>query len=187
MTDQVKEQLSAVVDSELPPEEQQLLVTRLVKDEGLARCWHRYHLIHDAIHKQLPEQLAIELLGRVRNALADDPPLSVSTGRRMAAWLRPLAGAAVAASVAVIAVIGVRNLPVETTPQTVVAGAAETPPAAAGGAEVVRVRGIRWNVDRPRVADQLNGYLVNHSEYAARSGAPGIGPHVRIVGYDTSR
>jgi len=185
MTERVREQLSAMVDNQLPEEEQELLVARLMGDRSLLDCWRRYHLIRDALRGQLPDSASPMLSDRVRDALRDEPLPRVGTHRSAPAWLKPLAGLAVAASVAMVAILAVRSVQEDTAPQMVAASEAVQQQLAAPK-EVMRVRGTRWNVGTPRVAAQLNNYLVNHGEYAV-SGMPAIGPHVRIVGYDTGR
>jgi hypothetical protein len=84
-----------------------------------------------------------------------------------------LAGLAVAASVAVIAVLGVQQTRTpDAVPGAVQVAANPPAPASTERAEVQAQNGNR-----------LNAYLVNHSEYAASSGIPGISPYVRIVSY----
>jgi sigma-E factor negative regulatory protein RseA len=42
-----------------------------------------------------------------------------------------------------------------------------------------------WERQPVPVGSRLNGYLVQHNEYAASSGVQGVLPYVRIVGYDS--
>jgi len=186
-SDSVEEQLSALVDDQLPAHEQELLVARLTRDKGLIGCWGRYHLISDALRQQLPGRHLVDISGRVCQALQAESALSVKSRQLNNNWLKPLAGLAIAASVAVVAILGVQNLHLSGDSPAVVASAGNVPAVIAKEDQIVRVRGIRWNRSAPQVADRLNRYLVDHSEYAASGGMPGIGPHVRIVGYDTSR
>jgi sigma-E factor negative regulatory protein RseA len=99
--------------------------------------------------------------------------------------LKPLAGLAVAASVAVVAVLAVQQARAP-TPGTAQVATTSQP---AQSQTYVRVQGTRWqaqpgNVQAPQVDNRLNEYLVNHSEYAASGGMPGMLPYVRVVGYD---
>lgn len=179
MNDKINEQISAWVDDELPEAERDLLARRLVQDPELARHWKHYHLISDALHSQLPERVDINLADRVAEALRDEP-VPAAQGGSSANWHKRLAGMAIAASVAVAAVLVVRqaDTPVESTIQ--VAEQSALP----GPEQYRRIEGTQWAKARPQVADQLNQYLVNHNEYAARNGHLGVSPHVRIVGYD---
>lgn len=182
MTDQVKEQISALVDDTLPAQERSLLLARMVSDPTLRETWSRYTLIQDALRNHLPEQLQPGLSERVMRALDSEVAhdRSGSARPRLAGWARPLAGLAVAASVAVLAVVMFR--PGDPAPgggvQVADAGA---PPAAE---DYRRVDSDQWQGQQGTVSERLNQYLVNHNEFAARNGMPVVAPHVRIVGFD---
>ncbi|MEE8342546.1 MAG: sigma-E factor negative regulatory protein [Gammaproteobacteria bacterium] len=184
MTERIREQLSAMVDNHLSEAEQELMTARLKGDRELVGYWYRYHVIGDALRGQLPDHLISMFLDRVRQALRDEPPVGAPSRRKAPAWVKPLAGLAVAASVALVAVLGLRNTQVGSAPEMIVI-AEDIQQEVALRPKLVRVRGVKWNVAAPRVVAQLNGYLVNHGEYAVSGGMPGISPHVRIVGYDT--
>lgn len=185
MTERLREQLSAMVDNQLSEAEQELMAVRLKGDRELVGYWYRYHVIGDTLRGQLPDHASLMFSDRVREALRDEPPVGAPSRRKASTWMKPLAGLAVAASVALVAVLGLRNAQVGDVPE-MVAIAKDVEQEVVVRPELVRGRGIRWNVAAPRVADQLNSYLVNHGEYALSGGMPTIGPHVRIVGYDTS-
>jgi hypothetical protein len=42
-----------------------------------------------------------------------------------------------------------------------------------------------WDRQPPPENSRLNGYLVQHNEYAASSGVQGVLPYVRIVGHNS--
>ncbi|BAZ93461.1 anti-sigma-E factor RseA [Thiohalobacter sp. COW1] len=181
MTDQVKEQISALVDDALPPQERSLLLARMVSDPALRETWSRYTLIQDALRNHLPEQVEPDLSDRVMAALEPESAHDRGAARpRLAGWTRPLAGLAVAASVAVLAVVMFQ--PDAPTP----GGGVQV--ADAGSAPVAedyrRVDTSQWQGQQAMVSERLNQYLVNHNEFAARNGMPVVAPHVRIVGYD---
>jgi sigma-E factor negative regulatory protein RseA len=102
-------QLSALVDGELNHDERDLLLRRLSRDQGLSSQWQRYHLIRACLQSEA--SLAVgagqSLQQRVSQALGDEPAVVDSLTARVARrWLQPAAGAAIAASVAVVAVVG---------------------------------------------------------------------------------
>ena len=104
MTDTVKEQLSALLDGELPDGETELLLKRLDRDPELRRTLSRYSLIGAALRTdgQIPAARAVA--ARVSAALASEPPLApaaASWGR----WTKFAAGLSVAASVAAVSVM----------------------------------------------------------------------------------
>jgi sigma-E factor negative regulatory protein RseA len=187
MTDKILEQISALVDDELPSSERALLLKRMEADADLRGTWGRYNLIRDALHHELPERIDTGLADRVMAALDEEPALQArrSTSGTWAGALRPLTGLAIAASVAGLAIVGLqhlRSVPGSGHGPAPVTVAAVTP--ASGG--LVKV-GTRWETDNPDIQNRLNGLLMNHSEYAASTNLQGMLHYVRIAGYDTEQ
>lgn len=117
----------------------------------------------------------------------------------MPAYLKPVAGLAIAASVATLAILGIQSYQSGVTPAgTGQPGIARAPqPAAAPG---VRVSGTAPAAaaaeqarTRPpaRVAIQSNPrisrYLLNHNEFQAGASVQGAIPYVRLVATDAGR
>ncbi len=111
MSDLLNEQLSALVDGELPPEETALLLRRIEREPELARRLARYRACGEVLRgEQYP--LRGDFALRVSAAIALEPapsaaglrPASVQR-RQVPGWLRSAAGLAVAASVGMIAVL----------------------------------------------------------------------------------
>lgn len=179
MNDKVSEQISALADGELPDSEQELLLRRLAAEPALRKEWERIHLMRDALHNELPSQLGPSLSDRVMAALEHEPlPVAEPGWKRVGRQLgRPLAGLAVAASVAALAILGLEQVMGPGQEQT-----GPTPQLAAlDAAAEPRVVGTRW--DQPEAGNQLNAYLVNHNEHTGSS-LQGMMNYVRIAGYD---
>lgn len=104
------QQLSALVDGELPPDEARFLLRRLQHDVELGGCWERWQLCGDVLRGQADALLPRGFAERVATAIALEPGVStrVSASPR---WLRWGSSAALAASVAVIALLLVRQSP----------------------------------------------------------------------------
>jgi sigma-E factor negative regulatory protein RseA len=184
MSDEIREQLSALVDDELTELEQPLLVSRLERDADLRDCMARYQLIA-AVLRGESQVSTLGVAARVQAALRDDAPLrgvaaaAYGSGRR---WLKPLAGLAVAASVALVALFGVSTLrETGTAPVPLVAAGDSAAPAIA---RVSDTGDEQWDRIEPRIDKRLSGYLVNHNEYAASRGVQGVMPYARVVGFD---
>jgi len=184
MTDTINEQISAFVDGELPDAERELLQRRLVTDGELQSTWQHYHLIRDALREDLPEFISKDSgTAYIQESVTDLSPViaPVSTMQR---FMKPLAGLAIAASVATMAVIGVLHntdrLAEPRLPQ--VAGSPATSVPSADYFQIVPRSG--WQSARPEVVSHLNGYLVDHSSYAGFGSAQGIIPYSRVAGYD---
>jgi len=225
MSEEFKETLSALVDGELELESARETIDVLIESNALRAHWSRYHVVRDVMRHKAYPLAGVDLSERVRTSLADEPahsrsgmdalerstkaesiPLRRRASRRWRGALKPVAGLALAASVAVVAILAVRGgaetapgevavAPVsQTSPTTtsaslgVARGTTAGAPAARLAAAEVASRGLRrlqWDTDRAAVANRLNGYLVNHSGYL---GGPmqGMHPYRRIVGYDST-
>ena len=184
MNDEIREQLSALADDELSDAERPLLLGRLQRDPALRACLGRYELIGEVM-RGAGDAAALGVAERVRKALDDELPLT-ATARGRAGWLKPVAGLAVAASVALVAVLAVNTLHKpggEAATALASAGPAAGTPAVVAGVD--NPEGEQWDRLDPSVDKRLAGYLVNHNEYAASRGVQGVMPYVRIVGYDT--
>ena len=180
MSDEIREQLSALVDDELDEVEQPLLLGRLQRDAGLRECLGRYQLIGEVLRGGAACTATLGVANSVRRALQNETPVFAAQ-RSHFNWWKPMAGAAVAASVALVAVLSITSLR-ET-------GSDELPQLASGaGVSVVaRVEDGQWDRIEPGIDRRLSGYLVNHNEYAANRGMQGVMPYVRIVGYENQR
>ncbi len=105
------ESLCCLMDGELEPEQTQFLLRRLGHDQPLRDRWERYHRVRSVIQDHHSGSLNIPLDGfaaRVSAALADEAspaeisPVAATGPTGVRRWLQPLAGVAVAASVAVV-------------------------------------------------------------------------------------
>ncbi len=191
MSDEIREQVSAMADDELSDLERPLLLGRLQRDPELRACLGRYQLIGEVMRGGTGATATLGVADRVQRALAADVPMNipaVKRGSRRVGWVRPVSGAAIAASVALVAVLSVSSLRnTETQPvPTLAAGQPATGPDAAVVTRVSDAGAERWERLDPRIDQRLSGYLVNHNEYAASRGVQGVMPYVRIVGYNTS-
>lgn len=113
MSDNSAEYLSCLVDDELDARGSRFLVRRLVSDRSLQARWRCYHLTRACLHGEVAS--AVDLSRRVAAALDADDALDVRL-HRAGWWLKPLAGGAVAAAVAVVAVVGLMRQQADVTP-----------------------------------------------------------------------
>ncbi len=112
MNEAIRMQLSAFVDGELPDNEKELLLRRLSQDEDLRRELARHLAIGRAMRGEL--QLAgVDLLSdRISAAIesGDDLELGDEESGGRDRRIRPLAGFAIAATVALVAIFGLQQL-----------------------------------------------------------------------------
>lgn len=111
MNDELKSQISAFVDGELPDNETELLLRRLSQHAELRAQVASYLAIGRAIRGEhapsgMP-QLRQRILAELGEAVADTEPAADFAPSRI---MRPLVGVAVAASVALIALVGLRQV-----------------------------------------------------------------------------
>ena len=200
------EDLSAFVDGELRGPARDRVVDALYGSSDLRRAWVRFHLIGDAMRKIGPVPGADSIAEEVSAALSSEQVVRLRP-RPPRAGLRPLAGLAVAAAIAAIAVLGIHSLddggaelrpvagPVAGAPpaETVVTDPVSNTPGSsaprisatalpAAGSQPSR---LHWSDVAPDTEARLNAYLVNHHVYAG-GGMRGVPPYVRIVAYQPS-
>lgn len=191
MSKDPKEQLSALLDQELDPGQLTGLSRRIADSDDLRGVWDRYHLIGDVMRGEGVRIAGRSVADAVRERIQSEPPILAipkprAPARPEARWLKPAAGAALAASVAVVAVYSLPRL----TGSVPEAGApiqvAQAPVPI--DAEAPHRSGTHWkNLTQPQLESRLNRYLVNHSEYASPGGMNGMLPYTSFVGYDSDR
>lgn len=158
MKEKLEDQISAFLDEELPDEECQLLVRRLTRDDQLRATFGRYALVGAILRKESGIHLQPELLSRVSDAIAGEEAheLSLPGAGLSRRWLRPVAGAAVAAAVAVLALFSLKPTPVDEGRLAENSEPLEEPVIVLTPDEV-----------RPVSAPaRFTNYLVNHSDYS---------------------
>ncbi|HUL81124.1 MAG TPA: sigma-E factor negative regulatory protein [Gammaproteobacteria bacterium] len=168
MTEQISDQTSAFIDDELSDEESAFLLRRFERDADARNRALRYTMIGAALRDELLPDHTL-LRRRIAVALTGAPlPAHRAPSRWRARYVRPLVGLGIAATVAVVSIMGLRAL---NDARVGGAGAAlssaplqtraDAPPSYVVPQEVA---------DAPAVAPavRLTNYVVRHSEYASR-------------------
>lgn len=110
MTDQIREQLSALLDGELPRDEIGLLMRRLDRDPELRRSFGTYALIGETLRAPGGRVASQSFAARVSAAIESPQPAAASQAATPAVspnvlfWKRPAVRTALAAGVATAAV-----------------------------------------------------------------------------------
>ena len=182
-----KEDISALMDNEQDLEGQ-AAIEDMLKTPQLIGTWRNYHLIRDALQHQLTAALDTKLSQRISADLEQEPHILAPTNRANIAYLKPLAGMAIAASVAALAILVIQPQQGSESGQ---GGAQLTAFAPSQDQRVqqlsttnpgeAQVRQVKANA-RAR----LNSYLVNYSEYQTNSGFQGMLPYARTVTYENN-
>jgi sigma-E factor negative regulatory protein RseA len=113
MNEELDSQLSAMFDNELPAAECELLARRLSRDEELKGRWGRYAAIGATIRSEGGVRLNSGLALRVSTAISSEPAVEAEPVRELrkkaaSRWWTPVAGLALAASVAAAAILFLR-------------------------------------------------------------------------------
>lgn len=181
LNETLSSQLSAFVDDQLPSAETDLFVRRLVKDTELKQTMGRYQLMGEALRAPTrTPHLSRDFSARIAAALELQESAENAAGKvqatprlRMERWLKPAAGAAVAASVALVAVLAVSTQPERLDLQSVSADALQpvvltAQRAGSGNSYVVPVASTAPSAAIP--ATRLTNYVVAHSEFSSPLG-----------------
>ena len=163
MNDAIQMQISAFVDGELPDNEADLLLRRMSQDAELRQKVAEYLAIGRALRGETSVPGVHRIHERVAAAIDDKPldEVTATTGSQQAKAIRPLAGAAVAAAVALLAIFGLQQT------MNVVASGVD----ASGGSGAEAQPG--YTVPQ-QLEDQLRQYYLSHGATATEFGANGI-------------
>lgn len=178
MSNNSDEKLSAFMDDEIHPE----VLTTLKQDSEARGRWSRYHLIRDVLSGHTETIPSSDFAERVSAALRDEPTVLRPARRRLGHTVKQVAGLAIAATVATVAVLTVQQS--EISPGSVTAPAQV---AANGSVPVDGIRSVNASNNPPvrsfdqEVQSKLSNYLINHNEYSASSRMQGMLPYMRIV------
>ncbi len=189
MSEYSREQISALMDGELDNESKTILQALISSNEH-RQTWAHYHLIGECLRGNLPKFFDPDIADRIKTAIKNEP--TILAPRHTANFIKPIMGFAMAASVAVIVVLGVQQT--STKPATIPTRTiASNQPDLSSHQLVtnVAVQSATQQVKQLPAAmpadarSRLNRYLVNYNEYRANAGIQGILPYVRIVAYET--
>lgn len=186
LTTKRKEKISAFLDDDMHRDE--LMSFSLSADPEDAKIAQRYQIMGEALRGEISNSSFIDVSHAVREALADESlavesysaSVTTSTDNKaglfdLSAWFKPVAGMAVAASVAVVMVVTLSAQ--QTGTNTPIAKVIEPQPA-------VQVATDDKTIDKK--ATELDPHLVNqHLEFATQDTLQGRLPYVRAVSYET--
>jgi sigma-E factor negative regulatory protein RseA len=141
MNEAIRMQVSAFVDGELPENEAELLVRRLSQDTHLRKQVSEYLAIGRVMRGEYSVQGSDALRERIAAELDAGPlqePADAAVTARPARFVRPVAGAAIAATVALVAIFGLGRFADVDTPAPATAvvadeSASETVPTMSDG------------------------------------------------------
>lgn len=163
------EELSSLIDAELPSDRRRFMLRRLSVDADLGHAWERYHLIGDCLRQRITAPADAGLRERIAAEITRQPSSKNSINRpgRVRDWV---SGAAVAASLALsLSLVLIRPDVDPGAADPVVlsarsAGAESLAPSAASISEA-----------------EFEAYLIRHNNALRESGLEGFAPFVDLV------
>lgn len=187
------EQLSCFMDGELKDIH---AVTNALGNREVHARWHRYHMIRDVLRDSRPVRLSNDFCLRLMQTLENEPIVfnpRTARSRKLPFTkniLKPVAGLAIAASVATVTVFllqGVYLAPAD-APLTVAVNTPKVDSVAVNQGRNAGAAGVAAAVEGEGLSEDesLNAYLIRHMEYAS-AGGTGMLPYVRLAGFDSSQ
>lgn len=185
----MKEQLSALMDSESSPAEAERLLKAMKTDQVLHAAWDTYHVLGDALRKS--PQLRGDFSARLANHLAQEPTILAPRHKRLPAAIKhfPIS---IAASVAAVSLVSILALQISRLNQDAQPQQIATAPTVASAQSValptqtgpetkpeLKARAVAVRTpDQVRFTHATPGpYLLAHQEYS-----PSYAPaYVRVV------
>lgn len=103
MSEQLREQLSALMDGELPADQTRFLLRRIDNDAQLAQSWSSYHVVGSVMRREaLTVSMRSDFSQIVMQRIAESPRSGATHGFRVLRWV---GGGAIVAAVAVLALV----------------------------------------------------------------------------------
>jgi len=188
-----REKISAFLDNDMHRDE--LMSFSLSAEADDAKVAQRYLMLGDTLRGEMSQSSFVDVSQAVREALADEniaeqmtesAPARVESSSKtgffdLSAWFKPVAGMAVAASVAVVMVMTVTGqdntagiTPVATNIDTLL----QTQPVVQLAAEDKTLDGKDTD---------LNAYINQHLEFATQDTLQGRLPYVRAVSFESKK
>lgn len=195
MTEQLRESLSALMDDEANELELERVLGQIGDDHELRQTWIRYHCVRNVTAGQALGTLSFDISQPLREAVAQELTHRPRSRSRMQHLLRPVAGLAVAASVAATVVIGGQQLYQLGGADTVGADSFASSPSPVGlvnslGATSVKAswgsQGVPVLQPATRTAyrelarQRMNQFSQEHAEHAALNTPQGLIPFARV-------
>jgi sigma-E factor negative regulatory protein RseA len=111
MSEQIREQVSAFLDGELPSSETELLLKRLMRDPELRQRFGRYALIGETLRGVGGASLSCNFAARINRTIDGEPaaPALPAAKAPTLRWWKPIAGTALAAGVAGVALVALQQ------------------------------------------------------------------------------
>jgi sigma-E factor negative regulatory protein RseA len=168
MTEPQHEALSCLMDGELDAHQTEAALDTLCRDEALATEWHRMHQVRELMRGN--SDFTLDLRATLRNAIVKEPSYllpGVLAPRVANGWARYAMGSALAASVALVTVVGLQRW--QSPPELATVNQA-TSSSLAVAAPPLASRAAATDTSAPRAASRLENYWAVYADNALLAG-----------------
>lgn len=177
------------------------VIDELTRDRSGQDTWWRYHLISDVLRHEAIDLVHRDLTGIISARIKNEPAILAPHSFSRRNWIKPVAGFAIAASVAVVAILGIQQKgeDIVSHPQVTgtvaglptaaaVAGKSSTAPESRQFKVPARLASVETleEIIIPQPANsRMNSYLLNYNEYrTTETRMQGMLPYVRIIAHE---
>ncbi|MCZ6797489.1 MAG: sigma-E factor negative regulatory protein [Gammaproteobacteria bacterium] len=203
-----QDKLSLLLDEFADDEQSRRMLDEVEADVNLQYRLRRYAMIGQVMRHELPKHIAPDFSANVMaqiNSISHTAKL-VADRRSLWTWskMKPFAGLAIAASVAVVSITLWQTVNVDPgsgpgSEQVVIVDQQIVDQNNADQQKIERyvslpvqtsavTVGMRWkNNNTPALQQKLNAYLVNHTEYSNSIQGMSLIPQARVAGYDAQQ
>lgn len=197
----LRETLSALMDDEAEELEVRRVLRAGEQDPDVRLSWERYQLARSVMHKE-PWHAGMDLSAGIAAALREEPALNTASAPRAPRWKMQLGRVAVAASVTVAVLVGVRVLNQDPAVDNTMAAVERSVPAASVAAAPVAptgagavLAGFSSHVDQQQTPvtqepsawqeQRIDTYLRRHAENNLQT-APQPVPYARAASLENN-
>lgn len=199
MNDKVLEDITGFMDGELPRDRSRFALRRLQQDAELTGQWQRMHLVRSYLRDGSACLVPGSFLEGIQAQMDTQPPgEQAGSNSRFdpRRWVRPLASVAVAASVAMLALVGINQNMLQqntTTPPAELAAGPDTAAIDAGQTGftprssfleqqfTAPVVPVNFTSDPQATRQRLNDYLLRHNQLSGNGGRFGFVSYMPLV------
>ncbi len=174
--DKTNEKISSLIDDEQALDN--ALIDSLLNDKEIKAKWVSYNLMSDVLNDRDQHKVDKAWFTELSEKLDKEPAILAPHVMRAFKHkvVKQIAGLAVAASVAMVAILSVQQTQVSKTESAT--QIAQLPSQRALASSEIRPVTLRLN---KAAESKLNGYLVNHYEHSITGKMQGLIPYMRMV------
>ncbi len=210
-----QDKISYLLDEYSGDKQSRAVLDEVENDVNLQYKMRRFQMIGQVMRHELPRQINTDFsanvmaqIGQIEIAtnLSDGSDAGIEIRQSIWTWsfMKPFAGMAVAASVALVSITLWQSSSVDINSEQATEQIVNSDQLSVDQQKIERLasqsiltnavpvssslgNGLRWktNNSAPALQQRLNAYLVNHTEYS--SSMQGLIPQARVAGFDTQK